>query len=238
MKITCKNSKGALLEIETTSDEIIFANNQGKSHLMVYDASKQEFYMACDKSYVMEAPNKSINFIIPMSNIEGSFGFPTKDDISNVPTATELKGKICGNCLKKKKHIKILSTVGGVTTDELKAKKLKTKLDRMAEPGYYVEYMVNDHGEVKAGSSCSVIYIAKDASVKYVHWEWGSEWNTCTWSGAPTKKKVREAAKIVKAKPGTNKMKYEYYSTWQDFKANCKLPVREAALKKKAPNDI
>lgn len=242
MVITCKNSKGESLEIETLTEEFLFSNNRGKCHLLIYDDNNQEFFMACDTTFTMKAPNKSVNFFIPISNIEGEFGFPKKEHFDDIPDSTSLKGKICGNCLKKKKYIKVLNRSGGKTTTEVKKQKLQNKLNKMADPGYYVEYLIDDHGNKKnVGNSdrASVICISKDGKAQYFHWEWGTEWCTLQWNCAPTRKQVEKASKIKKAKQGNlSARKYEYYSTWDDFVNNCTTKVHPNSKKVKAPNDV
>ena len=105
------------------------------------------------------------------------------------------------------------------------AEKLQHKLDRLATPGYYVEYII-DGGKpdlaFHADYPCTVFFIGQDAKCKYAR---GQGWGTLTWSCAPTKNMAAN---------GQGATHFEYYATWDDLVQNCTLPISQST---KCPTD-
>jgi len=93
--------------------------------------------------------------------------------------------------------------------------------DRLPDQGYYLSYYKFPDKEVVEG------YCIMNGQCKYIHWQWGQEWNTLLWSCAPTRKKLKN--------PDSGE-RFEYFPTHDDMiKAHPELPQ---GYHKKAPNDI
>ena len=99
-----------------------------------------------------------------------------------------------------------------------KEDKLKTKLDRLGEPGYYVTYYGERDTDLSQPETFGVDYIAPNGKCRYIHWGWGKEWGTLMWTCAPTKNKI---AKASAAKPSEELDRYLYFETHEDL---CKFP--------------
>jgi len=88
--------------------------------------------------------------------------------------------------------------------------------ERLAPPGFYVEYYGKEKWTLVAGSSdptktFSIVYIPTNGTCKYIHWmNHNGSWYTLTWTCAPTKKKLEKAQK---AAPDKDIERYLYFST-------------------------
>lgn len=95
--------------------------------------------------------------------------------------------------------------------------------ERLPDPGFYVEWYGKANPEFIAGSqdpshTFSVIYISPEKTCKYIHWSWGDDWTTLTWTCAPTRKKIAAAAA---ASPDKDIERYYYFPTHQEL---CRFP--------------
>jgi hypothetical protein len=108
---------------------------------------------------------------------------------------------------------------------------------RMAQPGYYVEYLGNKVNHQP--SNFDIIHISKDLKCKYIrNWDWGQfasmfseQWETLVWSCAPTKKQVGISQSLVGE--GT---RYLYFKD-HDALVNSMNYLPECA-KEKSPLDV
>jgi hypothetical protein len=91
--------------------------------------------------------------------------------------------------------------------------------ERLAEPGFYVEYVISDPDFDKP-DGFGLVYIPPDVQeggkCKYIHFldENGGSWATVMWSCAPTKKKV---ARGNVAAEGEICERYLYFPTHDDL---------------------
>jgi hypothetical protein len=67
--------------------------------------------------------------------------------------------------------------------------------ERLAEPGFYVEFYGKADADLDKKDAFGVIYISNVGKCKYIHFldESGVPWYTLTWTCAPTKKKIERA---------------------------------------------
>lgn len=92
--------------------------------------------------------------------------------------------------------------------------------ERLAPPGFYVEYYGKEKWTLVPGSknpseTFGVVYIPSDGVCKYIHWmDNPGAWHTLTWTCAPTKKKLEKAQK---AAPDKDIERFRYFPTHADL---------------------
>lgn len=117
--------------------------------------------------------------------------------------------------------------------------KQASKKQKMADPGYYVEYLIDEAGQISIPKEgCSVICIGDDATAKYTRYQNDSEWYTLNWNCAPSRK-FMNTKQLVKVASKNNmfESRYDYYPTWQDFVDHCTKLVSPLSKRQKSPND-
>jgi len=97
--------------------------------------------------------------------------------------------------------------------------------NRLAEPGYYIEYCGLPNPEP---TEFSVIYIGKNIC-RYIHFGWGTEWHTLTWTCAPTKKKI-ESDKDIKNNKKDIFERYIYFPTHEELLKFKNIHLKPGAL--------
>jgi hypothetical protein len=85
---------------------------------------------------------------------------------------------------------------------------------RLPDPGYYIEYYgTNIQYPFEQPETYSIVHIGVDRCT-YIHWSWGEEWCTLTWTCAPTRKKV---SKIIHS--NLKSERYIYFPTHEELLA-------------------
>jgi len=89
--------------------------------------------------------------------------------------------------------------------------------ERLANPGFYVEFYGKADANLDHQQAFSIIYIPSDGPCKYIHWSWGADWTTLTWTCAPTKKKVAAALSA------STTQEMERYLYFPDYASLCQF---------------
>lgn len=98
--------------------------------------------------------------------------------------------------------------------------------ERLADPGFYIEYYGKEKYNFVKGSeqpdeTFGVTYISPDGTCQYIHWMavgMSEDWQTLLWTCAPTKKKVEKAKT---AKPDKELERFIYFRTHEEL---CQFP--------------
>lgn len=140
-----------------------------------------------------------------------------------------------------------MTQVNLVTEPKSAEEVLKSKKEKLANPGYYVGYLIEEDGSVhnttSGWSADSVIYIGEDAKVKISaeYYETDEEmvaredWQSLLWTKAPTRK-FMETTNNLPASRFSAEMRFYYFKTHQKLK-NSTLNITAYARENKAPND-
>lgn len=138
-----------------------------------------------------------------------------------------------------KKNFNMETLVPGDDLPKPQAEKLATKRERMADIGYYVEYIIDENGKENPMEGCSsVICIGSEANAKYCRYANCNEWYTLQWNCAPSRKFMNtKNTKMEASKSNMFESRYEYYKTWQELVANCRRNIPRYARENKATND-
>lgn len=140
------------------------------------------------------------------------------------------------------KFFEMQTIVPGDDVPRSRAEKLANKKNRLAEPGYYVEYLVDVGGEIQnpnymEGEHAMVICIGEDATAKAVRYASQDSWSTLLWSCAPTRKFMETTNNVPQATPQKRvESRYQYFATHQEL-VNCARPIADFARQNKSPND-
>jgi len=96
----------------------------------------------------------------------------------------------------------------------------KKQLERLPEEGYWLEYY--NHMNNPTG------YCIMNGHIKYIQYDWGTDWTTLTWTCCITKNQI--------ANPGQFVSGYYHFKTHQAMIDA--FPTLPAGFHKKAPNDF
>lgn len=156
--------------------------------------------------------------------------------------SSNLEGYIYWNVFIKNFTMQTLVPGNDFPTAADKQAKLNSKKQKMAPPGYYVEYLVDTNGNIitptRDKECCSVICIGGNATAKYTRYQTDFDWYSLNWNCAPTRKFMTTKQLIPYAKDSEMfASRYEYYPTWQELIARCQKPISPIAQRQKAPND-
>lgn len=87
--------------------------------------------------------------------------------------------------------------------------------ERLADPGYYIEFYGKADKNLDADDAFGIMHISNQQKCKYIHfWGSGNQWATLSWVSAPTKKKLQA---VVKAKNEKEIIRYIYFETHEEL---------------------
>lgn len=138
------------------------------------------------------------------------------------------------------KFFEMKTIMPGVDLPKSNAEKLANKKNRMAEPGYYVEFLIDINGEIKEnlsrmqGECSTVICIGANGTAKYIRYQSQDSWATLIWSAAPTRKFMETKNHIMQCE--RVEARYVYYKTHEELQKSDRDIANYARINK-APND-
>lgn len=140
------------------------------------------------------------------------------------------------------RYFKMETLVPGNDLPEPQENKLQRKREKLADPGYYVQYLIDQQGNLinLNNHSCSVICISPQANAKYVHGhhQTSQSWYTLLWSCAPSRKFMTTTNQHPTIQGRADQgQRYVFFATWQELIANCQLTMPEVCRRERAPND-